>query len=101
MKQELIKLELQEQHPHPKDTLLQELYTQLVKDMELECHIRVGTVNVTLEALQQLREGDVLSLLQGVDEPIELLLHNKVIARGELYISAEKYAMKISQIGDE
>lgn len=100
MKKQIDTLTLPEQESNPTECLVQELYANFLKEMEVECQIRVGTLDLRLEDLQQMREGDVLPLHQKVDEPVELILQNRVIARGELWLSEDNYAIKITQIGD-
>ena len=46
----------------------------------------------------QLRPGDVLEFEKRVDDPLEVVIHHKTIARGTAVKSGEKFALKIVRI---
>lgn len=74
-------------------------YLNLVGDMEVECQVRLGKLTLSLANLQQLKTGQHLLLKEKVHEPLDILLHNKVIARGELMSHDDCFAILITEIG--
>lgn len=77
-------------------------YTQthpgLLANIQVQCSIRVGTLQISVAELKQLNSGEVLSLEQKTNDPIELVLNDKVIARGELMSIEDKFAMRITEV---
>lgn len=93
------KIALPEQTPQAgKDLLLTANYLNIVGSVEVECQIRLGTLILSLAELRQLKQGQTLRLTQKTDEPIEILLNNQVIARGELLCAEDCFAIQITEL---
>jgi flagellar motor switch protein FliN/FliY len=73
-------------------------YLSLVETIEVQCSIRIGTVNLTIAELRQLKLGQVLQLQQKTNEPIEVILNDQVIARGELMSHEDNFALQITEV---
>lgn len=78
--------------------LLKENYLSLVGQVEVECQIRLGTLTLTIAELGQLQQGQTLKLKQKTSEPLEILLNNQVIARGELLCAEDCFALQITEV---
>ena len=48
----------------------------------------------------RLGPGAIIEFSKGSDEPLELLINNKVIAVGETVKIGENFGLKLTQIGD-
>lgn len=70
----------------------------IVGDIEVDCLVRLGTLTMTIAELRQLRQGQTLSLHQKTHEPVEILLNNQVIARGELMSSDDYFAIQVTEV---
>lgn len=92
------KIELPEQQLQNGNTLINVNYLNLLSTVEVECQIRLGTVTMTVAQLQQLKQGQTLQLHQKLHEPIDVLLNNHVIARGELLSIDDVFAIQITEI---
>lgn len=92
------KVVLAEQQSSIEPKVVNKNYLNLVNDIEVECLVRVGTLNLTIAELKTVHLGQVLNLLQQTNEPVELLLHNKVFAKGELMSHEEHFAVRITEI---
>ena len=73
----------------------------IVGDIEVSCLVRLGTLTMTIAELRQLRQGQTLSLQQKTHEPVDILLNNQLIARGELMSSDECFAIHITEVAGE
>ena len=85
---------------HPTQTeghLLRADYAGLVESVEVECTVRVGTLTLTIAQLRELKTGQSLHLEQKTSEPLELVLNDKVIARGELMAYMDNFAIQITE----
>ena len=88
-----------EQAPNESDsTLINENYLSLVGDIEVECMVRLGTLTMSINTLRQLKHGELLPLQQKTNEPVDILLNNQVIARGELMSVDDYFAVQITEI---
>lgn len=58
----------------------------------------VGEASMTVAQLLAAREGEVLVLDRGLEEPVDLLLEGKVVARGELMAVDGSFAVRITEL---
>lgn len=58
----------------------------------------VGEVEITIGELLAAKEHQVLVLNRGVDEPVDLLLEGKVVARGQLVAVDGSFAVRITEL---
>jgi flagellar motor switch protein FliN/FliY len=71
---------------------------KLVMDVELNVSLRFGRRQLALREVLDLSSGSVVELDRMVDEPVELLLDGKVIARGEAVIVDGNYGLRVTEI---
>ncbi|HEY5214378.1 MAG TPA: flagellar motor switch protein FliN [Acidobacteriaceae bacterium] len=70
----------------------------LVMDVELNVSLRFGQCKLPLREVLDLTSGSVIELDRDVDDPVELLLDGKVIARGEAVIVDGNYGLRVTEI---
>lgn len=70
----------------------------LIANLDVACSVRVGQVHVTVSKLKELKTGDVLQLEQLVDAPLELVVNQQVIARGQLMCVDDHYAIQLTEV---
>jgi flagellar motor switch protein FliN/FliY len=70
----------------------------LVMDVELNVTLRFGQRQLALREVLELTSGSVVELDRQVDEPVELVLDGRVVARGEAVIIDGNYGMRITQL---
>lgn len=95
------KLKLMEQHPMPAvadNPPITDHYFSVVGGIEVSCVVRLGTLTLTVQELRQLRSGAILPLSQKINEPVDILLNNQVIARGDLMNCNDCFAIKITEM---
>lgn len=92
------KLALTEQEPQPHGELISTNYLGLLNHIEVRCTARIGTFNLSIAALKQLKTGQLLPLEQKTSDLVEILLNDQVIARGELMSHEDQYAIQITEI---
>ncbi|MDQ2844720.1 MAG: flagellar motor switch protein FliN [Acidobacteriota bacterium] len=81
-----------------KKTMIDPANLQLVMDVELNVSLRFGQCQLPLRDVLDLASGSVIELDRDVDDPVELLLDGKVIARGEAVIVDGNYGLRITEI---
>lgn len=70
----------------------------LVLDVELNVTLRFGQRLMSLREVLDLTSGSVIELDRQVDEPVELLLDGKVIARGEAVVVDGNYGLRVTEV---
>jgi len=74
------------------------LNLKLVMDVELNVSLRFGHCQMPLREVLELASGSVVELDRQVDDPIELLLDGKVLARGEAVIVDGHYGLRVTEV---
>ena len=72
----------------------------LLREVELEASLRFGSREMTLAEILNLGPGDVIELDRQIQDPVELLIGDKIVARGTAVITAGVYALKITQVSE-
>ncbi len=70
----------------------------LVLDVELNVTLRFGERKLPLREVLDLGTGAVVELDRQVDEPVELILDGRVVARGEAVIIDGNYGLRVTQV---
>jgi len=70
----------------------------VLMDIELPVMLRFGRTQMTLREVIGLSAGSVIDFSQGADEPVEILVNGRVVARGEAVMVQGNYGVRISQI---
>lgn len=71
---------------------------ELLMDVELDVTLRFGERQLALREILELTAGSVVELDQQVQDPVELLVGKKVIARGEVVVVDGSYALRVMHI---
>jgi flagellar motor switch protein FliN len=80
------------------DVLTVPVNLNLVMDVELNVTLRFGQRHLTLREMLELTTGSVVELDRQVEEPVELLLEGKVIARGEAVVIDGNYGLRVTEV---
>jgi flagellar motor switch protein FliN len=71
---------------------------EVILDIELPLTVRFGKTEMTLRALTQVGPGSVIDLDRSPDEPVEILVNEKVIARGEVVVISGNYGVRVTEV---
>ncbi len=69
-----------------------------VIDVPLAVTLRFGQRQLTLRELLALSSGSLVELDRQVEEPVDLMLGERVVARGEVVIVDGNYGMRVTQV---
>ncbi len=72
---------------------------ELIKDVNLPIRVRIGYKKMLLKDVLSMDIGSVVELAQLANDPLEILVGNKVIAIGEVVIIDGNFGIQISDIG--
>lgn len=70
----------------------------LLLDIPLEVTVEIGSTKMPIEDILKLNPNSVIELDRYVNEPIDLKVNGRVIAKGELYTVKNSFGIKITQI---
>lgn len=69
-----------------------------ILDVEVAVVVRFGKVEMTLNEVAQLSPGSVMELDRSPEQPVELLVNDRVFATGEVVVADGNYALRIERI---
>ena len=67
-------------------------------DVELEIAVVLGTTRILISELLALSTGSVVELRKLAGESLDILVNDKVIARGEAVLVNDKFAVRLTEI---
>lgn len=70
----------------------------VIMDIDLPLVVRFGRTELPLKTLTTLGPGSVIDLGRAPDEPVEVLISNRVVARGEVVIVAGSYGVRVLDV---
>ena len=70
----------------------------MVLDIRLVATARLGHVEMPIHEILSLGPGSIIEVGHLVDEPVELLVNDKLIARGDVVVVDEKFGLRITEI---
>jgi flagellar motor switch protein FliN len=70
----------------------------VIMDIDLPLVVRFGRTELALKALTALGPGSVIDLGRSPDEPVEVLISNRVVARGEVVIVSGNYGVRVRDV---
>jgi len=70
----------------------------LLLDVELPVSISFGKTQMPLQQVLRWTTGSIVELESEVNEPVEVVVNNCVIARGEVVVVDGNYGVKVHQI---
>jgi flagellar motor switch protein FliN/FliY len=73
---------------------------ELLLDVEIPISVEVGRTQMSLEEVLKLVPGSVIALDKKAEEPVDLRVNGKLVARGEVVLVDDSYGLRITQIVD-
>jgi flagellar motor switch protein FliN len=68
-------------------------------EVELDVVVRFGMTQIPLRDVVRVGVGTIIELNRTVDEPVELLVNGRLLARGEVVLVDGYYGVRITEIG--
>ena len=70
----------------------------LVIDLPLEVSVEVGSARMLMREVLELGNGSVVELDRGVNDPVDVLVNGRLVARGDLTSVDERLAVRIVEL---
>jgi flagellar motor switch protein FliN/FliY len=71
---------------------------KLILDIPLRVTVELGRTKMQVSELLNLGQGSVIELNKLAGEPMEILVNDKLIARGEAVVVNEKFGVRLTDI---
>jgi flagellar motor switch protein FliN len=82
--------------PRPAPGPVQSL--DFILDIPLKVTVELGRSKMAIRDILQLAQGSVVELSKFAGEPLEVLINDKLIARGEVVVVNEKFGIRLTDI---
>ena len=71
---------------------------ELLLDVELEATLRFGCREMPLLELLELGPGDVVQLDRGISDPVDLIVGDKIVARGDVVLVNGNFGLRVTEV---
>lgn len=69
-----------------------------ILDIPLEVTVRLGRARLPISSLLDMGAGSVIELDRVAGDPLEVLVNNKLVARGEAVVVNDKFGVRLTEI---
>ena len=70
----------------------------LLNDVELNVKIELGRAEMTVEEILRLSEGAVVELDKLAGDPVDILVNEQLVARGEVLVVNDNFCVRVNEI---
>ncbi len=98
VKQKTIKQSKQLVKPKTKKNRLANPKLHLLLDIPLEIKVEFGKTSIKLEEILKLGEGSIIELDKNADDPINIIVNQRPIAKGEVIVIDETFGVRLTNI---
>ena len=89
---------LEAQHDKDLEKATDNKNLDMILDIPLVVTVELGRTKMMINDLLQLGQGSVIELSKLVGEPLEILVNEKLVARGEVVVVNEKFGVRLTDI---
>ena len=72
----------------------------MILDIAVPVTVELGRTRMMIEDVLALGPGSVVELNKMAGEPVDILVHNKIVAQGEVVVVDENFGVRITDIVD-
>ncbi len=88
----------QSEAPPPSDGDIELNDVDRILDIPLRIRVELGRTKILVQDLLELQKGSVIELNKLAGEPLEVVVNDRVVARGEVVIVNEKFGIRLLDI---
>jgi flagellar motor switch protein FliN/FliY len=71
---------------------------EILLDVPLDISVELGRARMSIQELLNLGPGSVIELDKVAGEPLDILVNNRLVARGEAVVVNDKFGVRITDI---
>lgn len=72
----------------------------MLMDVDLEVKIELGRTDMAIEDVLRLKKGSVVELDKLAGDPVDILVNDRPVARGEILVVNDNFCVRITEILD-
>lgn len=84
--------------PAPVASPRQSRGVELILDVTLQVRVELGSTRMTVEEVLNLAPGSVVELDRLAGEPVDIVVNDRLIARGEVVVVEENFGVRVTEI---
>lgn len=70
----------------------------LGQDVELDLQVEFGRAWLHLDDVARLRQGSLVRLDQRTTDPVDILVHGRLVARGEILVLNDNFCVRVAEL---
>lgn len=98
-KVDIMQIDLPEHAPSAVEKNARRLPLDMLGEIAIKVEIRLGTAKLTVKELMEMQQGSVLPLEQHLQQDVDVLLNERVVARGEIVAVGDHFGVRIKELG--
>ena len=71
---------------------------KFVEDVPLIMIVEIGRTDMEIQDILNLKKGNIVSFEKIVGEPMDVVVGDRLMARGEIVVVNERYGVRISEV---
>lgn len=71
---------------------------EFLLDIPMNISVYVGSTKMAIRDLLQLAQGSVIELDKLAGEPMDVMVNNKLVAKGEVVVVNEKFGIRLTEV---
>jgi flagellar motor switch protein FliN/FliY len=72
--------------------------TELLDSIGVDVSIVVGQAHTTVGRLMDLKQADILKIDRAVDQPVDIIVNGKIVARGQLVVVDDSFGVQVTEV---
>ena len=84
--------------PETTNSAESEIDVRRIFDIPLTVTVELGRSRIPIQNLLRLSQGSVLELSKLAGEPLDVLVHGRLVARGEAVVVNDKFGVRLTDI---
>ena len=73
---------------------------KVLENIDVMLTVEVGRTEITIRDLLRLNEGSVVELDRLAGDPLDIMVNNTKIAKGEVVMVGEKFGIRFTEVSD-
>lgn len=73
-------------------------YLDIILDVPVKLSVELGSCQMPMREVLELAVGSVVQLDKIADEPVQLSINRKLVARGEVVVVENQFGIKITEL---
>lgn len=71
---------------------------EVILDIDLPLSVRFGSTDMTIDALTRMGPGALIDLGRSPDEPVDVMVNGRMVARGEVVVVGGNYGVRVTEV---